>query len=175
MDSKQLSGLKAAAEEAKKPVYVHDLQHICKQKVLINKITMEFLKTQIQLSEASTKLQAYSIQNAKDKIVLVDQLITLFEKQCSQFDPFRQDECMEIYNQLNELNVQPDEINKLISTLGTLDDKLKDLATRIDYFESLIPTQQDGTQYALKKKLPENPQGTCAYEYSNPDLPDDIV
>lgn len=164
MDSKQIANLKNIAEEAKKPVVVHDLQDICKQKVLVNKITAEFLRTQIKLSESSRKLQDYSIQNAGEKLELTNQLITLFEEQCKVFDVFRQEECMKLYKQLNELNTPPEEIIKLISNLDTLDEKLKDLALRIDYFERGVPTEQAGTQYAFRGKA--QLEQTCGQQYS---------
>jgi flagellar basal body P-ring protein FlgI len=170
MDSKQIANLKNIAEEAKKPVVVHDLQDICKQKVLVNKITAEFLRTQIKLSESSKKLQEYSIQNAKEKLELTNQLITLFEEQCKVFDAFRQEECLELYKQLNELNAPPEEIVKLIGDLSTLDEKLKDLAIRIDYFERGVPAEQAGTQYKLKNKVQLDQ--TCGQQYSNPNLDD---
>ena len=171
MDSKQIANLKNIAEEAKKPVVVHDLQDICKQKVLVNKITAEFLRTQIKLSKSSRKLQDYSIQNAGEKLELTNQLITLFEEQCKVFDAFRQEECMKLYKQLNELYAPPEEIVKLISNLDTLDEKLKDLALRIDYFERGVPTEQTGTQYTFRGKA--QLEQTCGQQYSNP-KPDDL-
>ena len=168
MDSKQIANLKNIAQEAKKPVVVHDLQDICKRKILVNLMTAEFLRTQIELSESSKKLQDYSIQNAKEKLGLTNQLIKLFEEQCKVFDELRQDECLEIYEQLNSLNQLPAEMATLIRRLPELDDKLKKLAELIDHHEGNIPENQLGTQYSIKKKV-ELDQ-TCSQEYSSPDL-----
>lgn len=168
MDSKQVANLKNISNDVKKPIIMHDLQDICKQKVLVNKITAEFLTTQIKLSEASKKLQEYSIENAKEKLVITNDLIELFEEQCSIFDEQRQEECIRLYKQLNDLNVCPISIGNLISELDTLDNKLKDLADRIDHFERIIPAEQVGTQYTIKKKL--DLENSCSREFSKSEL-----
>ena len=167
MDSTQIASLASIAEASKKPIIVHDLQAVCKQKILVNKITAEFLRTQIQLSENSKKLQDYSITNAKDKLALTNELIRLFEEQHKEFDECRQDECMEIYRQLNDLNTPNFETKKLIAELEKLDDKLKDLAIRIDYFEKRVPQEQEGTQYTIKKKV--NLDKSCSYDITELD------
>ncbi len=165
MDSKQLSNLKKVSEDAKKPIVIHDLQEICKQKVLVNRITREFLKTQIQSSEQSLQLQKYYIQNTREKLDMVDRLIELYEKQCGIFDTLAQEECLSIYKDLNELNVPPPEIVVLLKTLNVLDDKMKDLSSKIDYFSARIPDEQVGIQYTIKKNVSEN---TCARDFLNP-------
>ena len=167
MDSTQIANLKNVADNLKKPVVVHDLQAVCKQKILVNKITAEFLRTQIQLSESSKKLQDYSITNAQEKLTLTNELIRLFEEQHKEFSEFRQEECIEIYNQLNSLNTPPVAMTKLLKELGTLDDKLKDLAIRIDYFEQRVPQEQEGTQYTIKPKTTMDTQ--CNMEHTDLD------
>ncbi len=167
MDSKQLANLKQVSEDAKKPIVIHDLQEICKQKVLVNRITREFLKTQVKLSELSLQLQKHSIQNAAEKLKLVDRLIELYEKQCGTFDTITQEECLSIYSDLNDLNAPPPEIVVLLKTLNTLDDKLKDLSDKIEYFSARIPDEQAGVQYTIKKNMPDT---TCAQDFLNPSI-----
>ena len=167
MNSEQLSKLKQISEESKAPIVIHDLQDICKQKIFVNKLTKEFLKIQIQMSEESKKLQDYSIQNAIDKMDIVDTLIELYEKQLVTYDKLRQNESIILYNNLNDMNSLPDKIIKLLSNLEVLDDKLKDLSVKIDQYSSCITNEKLGNQYIIKQKQPDNLLNSCAVEYSN--------
>ncbi len=163
MDSKQLATL----HKMPTTVTAHTLQDICTRKIIVNRITATFLQTQIQLSELSKKLQDYSIDNAKNKLVLVQELCKLYEEQYAKFEQDRQTECMEIYKLLNELNVCPDYVQKMVKELGELDSKLKDLAERIDYYEKDIPMEQDGIQ--CMGKIQVGTGATCAQEYTLPE------
>ena len=115
-------------------------------------------------------MQDYSISNTNEKIPLVEKLINLYEQQLNVFDPFKQEECLELYQQLNDLNVMPPDIIDIAKSLEALDDKMRDLAIKIDQIEATIPATKSGTQYSATIKQPDNPMGTCAYEHINPDL-----
>lgn len=136
-----------------KPVLVfHDLQDICKQKIIANNYTRDFLKTQILLSEELKKIQDYNIQNCKEKLELTDALDKLFEEQCKIFDAFRQEECISIYETLNELNEPSVALSESLKKINELQDQLKELDNLIDRYATGIPDQQAGTQYEVKIK-----------------------
>ena len=170
MDSKQLASLGDLRRQPAPKVNAHDLSDIIQRKIISNKVSLEFLKTQREFSLASKKMQDYSISNTNEKIPLVEKLINLYEQQLNVFDPFKQEECLELYQQLNDLNVMPPDIIDIAKSLEALDDKMRDLAIKIDQIEATIPATKSGTQYSATIKQPDNPMGTCAYEHINPDL-----
>lgn len=161
MDSKQISKLKEVSDAAKKPIIEHDLKDIIHRKIIVNKVTLEFLKTQKLLSENAKVLQYYYATNAAEKIDIVEQITSLFEEQYSVFDEDRQNEILDLYRKLHEIQKEPEEIKKILKTLASLDEKLKDLGSKIDYLEKSVPDVKEGTQYTIRKKEAE----PCRSEY----------
>lgn len=150
MDATQLSKLKEISDQAKKPVVIHDLRDIISKKILINKITVEFLKTQRKFAELSQQLQQYSADDIDQKILIVNRLITLYEEQMKEFTDFRQEECISLYADLNSL--QDVRIPGLVVELDRLDHKIRDLSVKIDALEQTVPSIKEGIQYELRKK-----------------------
>jgi chromosome segregation ATPase len=153
MDSMQIP-------DSKTPMIVHDFRDLISRKIIINRVTLEFLNTQKKLSEKSIELQEYSVANATQKLIIMEQINTLYEQQLNEFDESTQQKCIELYDELNKIHQTPMNIYKLTVELNNLDDKLRELAGRIEYLESTMPQQQAGIQYKVKLKQPHASCGT---------------
>jgi len=150
MDGKQIA--KLAKVSKTQNITLHDLQDIINKKVLVNRITLEFLKAQKEYAEISIKLQNYSLENVSEKIPLVEELIRKYESQYSDYKNETNEECLEIYERLNELNVYPKPIYNLHRKISKLNEEMKNLSSRIQLVESQIPQIAEGTQFVIKTK-----------------------
>lgn len=152
-------------------ITIHDAKELISRKILINRITSEYLKKQNARAEISIKLQNLDITNNEEKLQLVDELEKLFEQQLREFDAERQMSCMEIYATLNSLQRPSDEYFKLFKKMQKLDSEIGSLAEKIEYLESTIPKEQLVTQYEVKPKpKPVTITQSCGQEAGNPPI-----
>jgi hypothetical protein len=128
---------------------VNDGYEIVSKKILVGKISKLALEKQIQYSTTAIKLQNYITNIAKQKIELVSKLENVFEKQLSEFVISRQQECMDIYVQINHLDQPTLEQNNLILQLDELDNEMKKLYEQIEAIERTIPIDKIVTQFNL--------------------------
>lgn len=133
-----------------------DAYELITKKIIINKMSSELLKTQIEFSNASKILQDAAILVATEKIRLVSDLNDIFEKQLGDFDADRQDQCISIYYSLSLLDSPTEDRSKLLNKLATLDNKMRELSSRIDQFESTMPVEQLVTNFKISKKDTNN-------------------
>jgi hypothetical protein len=118
-------------------------------------MSLENLKLQLNYFQRCKKMQDYSIKTAVDKIELVKKLNTILEKQLTNFDNDRQNECMLIYKQLYDLdnlcNTSEDYI-KTIKEINNLDEKMRTLCVKIDQLEATIPNEKIVTNFKVTPK-----------------------
>lgn len=147
-----------------------EVYELISRKILINKMTSEQLRKQIEFSAESKKLQDFAIDDNKYKLQLVDDLTKLFEQQLSNFDENRQEECLEIYKQLNENNKPSYEYVEQYKKLMRLERDIKSLAERVDALEKTIPSNVEFEHYAVSAK---NPAASGACTTDQPTWPAD--
>lgn len=145
---------------------ISDAYDIMSKKILINKMSLECLKHQVDFSENSIKLQTLSKETALKKIKLIEELTTLFEKQLSNFDELRHKECMLIYDEINDLDSQTDEQKRLVSKLQTHENAIFTLMPKIQHIENTIPNERMLTNYTIK--TPVSAISTCNEEVDEP-------
>lgn len=169
MDAKQVAqALKGSA----RPVFsVDDACEIMNRKIIIGRMAIEALKLQVEFSNNSKKLQDVTMQAANQKIKLIEQQNALFEEQLKGFDEIRQDECMNLYDEINALDTMPDEARNVCKVLEETERKMQDLYIRIDALAKLIPERFAVTKFTVKPKQNANVSNNCATETGT--LPDD--
>jgi hypothetical protein len=149
MDSKQLATL-AAPRSSK--FTITDCHDIVNKKIIVNRMSIESLKLQMELSDDSIKLQNMTRDLAMKKLKLVEQLNDVWEKQLGLFDEGRKLECMNITEDINKLDVLPTSITDVINRLENTRDKLTALIMRIMELESMIPEAKNMDQFTLRFK-----------------------
>jgi hypothetical protein len=164
MDSKQLESLgQYRSAEARKLTFT-DAYELMSKKILINRMSIENMKLQIEYGNLSKKLQELNIATCNEKIKLVEQLNGILEQQLNEFTELRQNECLDIYGYINELDSPTTEFIQTCDKLETARAKMEDLMEKIQKIENTIPNEQVITNYTVRDKLPENPIGTCQTE-----------
>lgn len=147
----------------KKGVKISDAYELISKKILINKLSVENLNTQIKFSHTSAKLQLATVEMARKKLKLVKKLTPILEKQLSEFTEERQIKCVKIYNKINELDTPTDEFKELCNQLRSLEHEMMGLIKKLQYLEAQIPAEKVITNYNIKPK--EEPLPTsCAQE-----------
>jgi recombinational DNA repair ATPase RecF len=150
-----LSGDMSALPKVK-PMTYNDAYELITRKILINKMSIENLKMQIEFSQCDRKLQELSIDVANKKIELANRLTELFEQQLTEFTADRQDQCIYIYQELNQLDKPSVEYVSLCKKLDSLNEKMKDLCVRIDGLERTIPKEKLLTQFLVKQSTADD-------------------
>lgn len=169
MDAKQVA---QALKGNSRPVFsVDDAHEIMTRKIIIGRMSIEALKLQIEYSKNSKKLQDLTMSVANQKIKLIEKQNALFEEQFKSFDDLRQDECMNLYDDINALDSMPDEARVVCKTLEETEKKMQDLLLRIDALAKLIPERFSVTKYTVKPKQNANVSNNCATEVGS--MPDD--
>lgn len=131
-----------------------EVYDLVSKKILVNKMSIENLKYQIQYFEAFKKAQDISIQEAQNKLKLVNQLNSIFEKQLSDFTTERQDECIVLYKQLYDLDTKPSkELSAASTVLKDIDNKMRIICTKIESLESTIPNEKLFTKFTIKNRV----------------------
>lgn len=140
----------------------NDAYELISKKILVNRMSVECLKSQIAYSHAVAKLQLLNVKVSRQKLELVEKLNKLLEPQLKEFDDLRQDECMELYHQLNELDQPSDDWKKICDEAEKHQKEMMTLVPRIRSIESTIPPQLMITNFRIKRKV--EPAHNCATE-----------
>lgn len=171
MDAKQVA---QALKGGGRPSFsVDDAREIMNRKIIIGRMSIEALKLQVDFSNNSKKLQDITTDIANKKIKLIEQQNALFEQQLKGFDDLRQDECMNLYDDINTLDNMPEEAKVVCKTLEETERKMQDLYIRIDALAKIIPERFEVTKFTVKPKQNTNISNTCATEVAS--MPDDIL
>ncbi len=128
-----------------------DAYELVSKKILINKLSIENLNNQITYCSLFRKIQDITEDIANKKLQLVEQLNVLFEQQLREFDAGRQDQCLSIYNKINQLDSPNQEFIRTCNLLEELRGKMENTISRIQYLESTIPNEAIVTNYTVRK------------------------
>lgn len=169
MDAKQVA---QALKGGSRPAFsVDDAYEIMHRKIIIGRMSIEALKLQVEYSNNSKKLQDITSDIANQKIKLIEQQNALFEQQLKGFDDIRQDECMNLYDDINALDIMPEEARVVCKKLEETEQKMQDLYVRIDALAKMIPERFEVTKFTVKPKQNTNISNSCTTEM--PSMPDD--
>lgn len=133
-----------------KPITFSDGYELVSKKILINRLSIENLKYQKAYCELFKKIQNMTWIIADKKILLIEQLSKIFEGQLREFTQERQNECLAVYEQINELDTPSAEFTSTCSQLENLRSKMEDLIAKISYLERTIPNEQIVTNSTLR-------------------------
>jgi hypothetical protein len=161
MDAKQIASLKGSVP---KPFTVTDAYELMSKKILINKISIASLQEQIAMADLSIKLQALHKDLAQRKIEIAQYLNGVLEQQLTEFTAERQEECLHLYRELNELDDHTLEYKRLVRELDERQQKILNYVRDIDGLERTIPNERLVTNFRVKPKLSANPTASCATE-----------
>lgn len=128
---------------------VNDAYELVSKKILVCKMSKMALEKQTEYSSYVIKLHNYTNELVKKKIDLVNKLENIFEQQLTNFTADRQQECMNLYLQINELDQPSNEQSAIISKMTLLDIEMKKLYEQIEQIERTIPLDKMITQYAI--------------------------
>jgi hypothetical protein len=129
---------------------VSDAYDLISKKILINRISIESLEMQLKFSIASMKYQKLIASNAHAKIKLVKKLNEVLESQLKEFTAERQEQCMHLYKEINDLDKPTPEYISNYNECKDLEDKIIELIRKVEYLESTIPDSQDVNNYFVK-------------------------
>ena len=133
-----------------KPMTFSDGYELISKKILINRLSIENLKYQKTYCELFKKIQHMSWLIADKKILLIEQLSSVFEQQLREFTQERQNECLLICTQINELDTPSAEFTSTCNQLENMRSKMEDLIAKISYLERTIPNEQTITNSTLR-------------------------
>jgi len=132
---------------------VTDAHDLVSKKILINRMSAESLRHQIECSKASIKLHAIIARLATKKLELIEKLTVVLERQLSNFDDLRQEECQDLYKYINELDEPAPEHLALLKTVRDHDQAMLTLLPKIQHIESTIPKELTVTNYKIKRRV----------------------
>jgi valyl-tRNA synthetase len=140
---------------------VSDAYELVSKKILVNKMSVENLKNQIDFSTKFIKFQVENAKIAHAKIKLVKSLNNILENQLREFTPERQEACMDLYNQINAFDLPTTDHCKMLSDCHDCERRMIELQEKIAYIESTMPNEQLVTNYNVNVEQKE-PPSTCA-------------
>lgn len=132
-----------------RPLTVNDAYELISKKILVCKMSKMALEKQAEYSACIIKLHNYTNNIVKKKSDLINKLEMIFEQQLTNFTADRQQECMNLYMQINELDKPSVEQSTIISRMEFLDSEMKKLYEQIEQIERTIPLDKMITQYAV--------------------------
>ena len=136
-----------------KSVSYSDAYELMHRKILINKMSIESLNLQMKYSQTTKQIQDVIMETTKNKISLAEKLNVLFEQQLREFTAERQDECIVIYKDLNDLDANPSpKFMELYEQMQEYENKITDLNIKIEALEKTIPMEKLITQFEVKLK-----------------------
>jgi hypothetical protein len=130
----------------------NDAYEIVSKKILINKMSMELLATQMKFSEISIKMQKHTNNIAGQKIQITNQINILLELQLTNFTDARQSEGLDLYVQLHKLDPITTDHRSWLNAMDALREKMINLSGQIDALERTIPNEKLITQYHITNK-----------------------
>ena len=138
-----------------------DAYDIINKKILVNKISLTNMEIQIKHSHESAQLHLLIVKNLRDKIVLVNQLNDILEKQLSLFDEDRQNDCFDIHQKINKLDEITGELKERLDKVKKYEEDMINNIYRIKCIEQTIPQTQEINNYIIKIKR-DNNSWNCA-------------
>lgn len=141
-----------------------DAHDLVSKKILISNMAIENLNYQIKFSTAMRKFQLLSAVIAQKKIVLITRLNDILNKQLNEFCEIRQEECKNIYDEINQLDTPTSEMLSAINDCRKYEEDMLTLMPKIQYIESTIPPQLNVTNYKIKPTATAPTASTCATE-----------
>lgn len=133
-----------------------DAYNIMTQKILINRMSLEVLRIQIENADITKKIQDEIQAVAKKKMINIVKLNDLYEQQLTEFTEIRQEQTNWIYSDLNELDHASPEFIELKNKLAANDRRIMDLLERIAAIEKSIPAEASITNYKVVMKNDSN-------------------
>ena len=130
-------------------ITAHNGYDLISKKILIGRLSISSLETQITYTTKSISLQNTMNETAAKKLKLVSDLNSIFEKQVTDFSEERQRQCMELYKEINQLDLPRPEQKVLTDELNTLENNMMELQKQINYLEASIPNEKLLTQYQM--------------------------
>jgi hypothetical protein len=141
-----------------------DAYDLISKKILINKLSIKNLQAQIDYSHTSAQLQLLSVKLAREKIKLVKEMTPILEKQLTEFDETRQDQCVDLYDQINKIDNPTEEWRKLVKKLEKHQEEMCNLLPKIQQIEATIPPSLRVTNFRIKPKEEPSTAFNCATE-----------
>jgi len=127
-----------------------DAYNIINKKILINKMSIDNLNHQINMSDYSIKIQNSIKKVCNKKIELINKLNGLLEKQLSKFSEEVQDECILLYQQINGLDEKNVEYKNALKEYNKYKEMMMHNTRNIEYLEKTIPEEKVVTNYNIK-------------------------
>lgn len=143
-----------------------DAYEIISKKIVINRMYINMTKNQMDLSENIKQLQDNIINVSSKRLILLNNMNNIFEKQLSEFTEERQIECMNIYQDVTNLDKYDEKTEKCINKCKFLEDEINGLIIRIKALEDTLPKTKLITNYKIKEKKDEIKQN-CSLELIN--------
>ena len=136
-----------------------DVYKIMENKILIGKLSIECLNKQLMLNSYLLRIKLHENAIIKEKVKIVNELNSIFEKQMSNFDEVRNLETIDLYMEMNKLDDAPVEIQVLIKKSEEIAGEINHISQKIQFIESKIPAQKIVTNYKIKRNLGDEPCG----------------
>jgi hypothetical protein len=144
------------ATNTNQKITAHNGYDLVSKKILIGRISISMLETQIEYTNNSIKIQHISNDIAEKKLKLTTALNSIFEKQLNDFTEARQNQCMELYKEINLLDEPVEEHKELIKKIRKLENHLTELQKQINFLEATIPKERVIVQYTANQTNPAN-------------------
>jgi DNA-directed RNA polymerase beta subunit len=126
-----------------------DAYDLVSKKMLINKIAIDNIAAQIQYCKADQSRHEIIIDICTQKSRLLVELNNILEQQLKSFDEFRQNQCLEIYKEINALDEPSSEYIQLSKVCEAADNKLSTGMMQASAIESTIPDTMCVTNYKV--------------------------
>lgn len=145
-------------------ITLNDAQDLLKRKLLINTMSIANLKAQIEYSKDSSILQIMTMKTAEKKIELVKKINEIIEQQLKEFTQERQDEFVQLYKKINELDTPTPKFRELLKRLEKNKEEMLTLMPKIQYLEEQMPNEQLITNFHIKMKTDSSVGNSCSGE-----------
>jgi hypothetical protein len=143
-------------------ITLNDAYELLKRKLLINKMSLSSLEAQMIYSKEACILQVLTMKDAEKKIKLVIELNEITENQLNDFTQERQDRCQELYHEINVIDTPTKKFLDTVKRLDEYQQTMLNLMPKIQYLESMMPSQQLVTNFHIKPKKEPTTSFSCA-------------
>lgn len=131
-------------------IKLHDAVNLLSSKIVVQKVYAAQLDLEKLYSEKLVEMQKLCLKSISEKKKIAAQIIASMESQMSNFDEVRQLETNSLMGDLNALNQPTEELTRLMRECDECTEAIMTSMKRIEYLESLIPTQKMITNYDIK-------------------------
>ena len=126
-----------------------DAHDLVSKKMLINKIAIENIAAQVAYCKADQQRHNIIIDVCRQKALLLNELNNILEQQLKSFDEFRQNQCLEIYKEINALDEPTGDYIEYSKACEEADNKLSTGMMQAASIESTIPDTLCVTNYKI--------------------------